>query len=204
MDKSFPITQVLPNAVSAHADFLRTLPNDLPAFNPRVSSRAMWIPTPHLMFKVNFDGAVFKEENKASIGVVIWDDLGQVMASMSENISLPSSVDEIETPATVRALNFSQEVGFSSIILECDFERVINSWRREETSFSSFGHLLEDAKVLAESFAGFIVSHVKRQGNSIVHNLARYAKHVSDLKVWMKSVPSRLNAIIVADFTSFL
>ena len=122
LDKSFPITQVLPNAVSSHADFLRTFPNDLPALNPLISSRAMWIPPPHLMFKVNFDGAVFKEENKASIGVVIQDDLGQVMALMFENISLPSSVDEVETLATVRALNFSHEVVYSSIILECDLE----------------------------------------------------------------------------------
>ena len=122
LDKYFPITQVLPNAVSAHADFLHTFPNDLPALSPLVSSRAMWIPLPHLMFKVKFDGVVFKEENKASIGVVIRDDLEQVMALMFENISLPSSVDEVETLATVRALNFSHEVGYSSIILECDLE----------------------------------------------------------------------------------
>ena len=120
------------------------------------------------------------------------------MALMSKNISLPSLVDEVETLAAIRALNFALEVGFSSIILKGDFERVINSWRSEETSFSSFGHLLEE-KVLAESFAGFIVSHVKRQGNSVAYNLARYAIHVTNLKVWMKGVPSHLNAIIVAD-----
>lgn len=54
-DKSFPITQVLPNTVSAHVDFLHTLLDDLPTLNPCVSFRAMWIPSPHPMFKVNFD-----------------------------------------------------------------------------------------------------------------------------------------------------
>ena len=88
----------------------------------------MWSPPPHLKVKVNFDGAVFNESNSAGIGVVIWDDLGQVMASMSESVHLPSSVDEIEEP-----------------------------------SFASFGHLIEDAKVLTESFVDFTVSHVKRQ-----------------------------------------
>ena len=76
LDKSFPITQVLPNAVLAHVDFLHTLPNDFLVLNPRVSFRTMWIPPPHPMFKVNFNGVVFKEENKASIGVVIRDNLG--------------------------------------------------------------------------------------------------------------------------------
>lgn len=60
--KSFPITQVLPNVVFTHANFLRTLPNDLHVVNPRVSSRTMWIPPPHPIFKVNFDGVMFKEE----------------------------------------------------------------------------------------------------------------------------------------------
>ena len=130
--------------------------------------------------KVNFDGAVFKESNSAGIGVVIRDDLGQVMASMSESVHLPSSVDEVETLAAVRAIYFAQEVGFSSIILEGDSERVIKSLRSEKSSFASFGHLIEDAKVLTESFVDFTVSHVRRQGNYVAHKLAR---HVSDLEV---------------------
>ena len=72
-EKSFPITQVLPNVVFTHANFLRTLPNDLPIVIPRVSFKAMWIPPPYLIFKVNFDGVMFKEEKKASI--IIWDRL---------------------------------------------------------------------------------------------------------------------------------
>ena len=51
-------------------------------------------------------------------------------------------------------------------------------------------------KVIEEFFIGFTTSHVKRQGNSVVHNLA---KHVSDFQVWMEGVPSHLNAVIVAD-----
>ena len=102
------------------------------------------------------------------------------MASMSESVHLPSSVDEVETLAAVRAIYFAQEVGFSSIILEGDSERVIKSLRSEKSSFASFGHLIEDVKVLTESFVDFTVSHVRRQGNSVVHKLAR---HVSDLEV---------------------
>ena len=100
-EKSFPITQVLPNVVFTHANFLRTLPNDLPIVIPRVSFKAMWIPPPYLIFKVNCDGVMFKEEKKASIAVVIQDYLGQVMTSMSKKISLPSSVNEVKALAAV-------------------------------------------------------------------------------------------------------
>ena len=99
---------------------------------------------------------------------------------MSENIHLPSSVDKVDALAIVRALCFAQEVGFSSVILKGDSKRVIKSLRSEESFFASFGHLIEDVKVLTESFVDFTVSHVRRQGNSVVHKLAR---HVSDLEV---------------------
>ncbi|KAL0005466.1 hypothetical protein SO802_013027, partial [Lithocarpus litseifolius] len=127
--------------------FIHTLPNDLLALNPHGSSRVVWSPAPHPNFKVNFDGVVFKESNSTRIEVVIRDDLGQVMASMSKNITLPSSKDEVEALAAVRALCFTQEVGFSSVIIEDDSERVIKSLRSEE---SSFGHLIKDAKVWVE------------------------------------------------------
>lgn len=51
------------------------------------------------------------------------------MVSMFKNISLPSSVENIEALVAVRALIFAQEVGFSSIILEGDSDTVINSLR---------------------------------------------------------------------------
>lgn len=72
---------------------------------------------------------MFKEEKKAGIRVVICNDLGQVMVSVFKNISLPSSVENIEALVAVRALIFAQEVGFSSIILEGDSDTIINSLR---------------------------------------------------------------------------
>ena len=101
------------------------------------------------------------------------------MVSMSKNIYLHSSVDKIEALVVVRALIFAQEVGFSSIILEGNSDRVINSLRSEKTSFASFGHLIEDVKVIAESFIGFTVSHGKRQGTSVAHNFAIHARFKS-------------------------
>ena len=49
--------------------------------------------------KINFDGAVFKNEDRAGIGVVVRDSQGMVMASLSENIPLPHSVVNLENLA---------------------------------------------------------------------------------------------------------
>ena len=68
-EKSFPITQVLPNVVSTHANFLRTLPGDFPIVIPRVSSRAMWIPPPHLILKSILMVSCLRRKRKLALGL---------------------------------------------------------------------------------------------------------------------------------------
>ena len=45
-----------------------------------------WQPPGKLQYKINFDGALFQAENCAGIGVVIRNECGQVMVSLSQNI----------------------------------------------------------------------------------------------------------------------
>ena len=49
------------------------------------------------------------------------------MASLSQKISLPQIVVELETLAATRAIEFSIELGFSKVILEGDSETVIKA-----------------------------------------------------------------------------
>ena len=66
--------------------------------------------------------------------------------------------------------------------------------KSKDVSLVSYGHLTDEAKCLAEKFTA-LFSHVRKQGNSTIHNLTR---HVSGFSVWMKGVPSNLNTIILA------
>ena len=94
-------------------------------------------------------------------------------------------------------------MGISSIILEGDSEKIINSFKNGDVSFASYDHLIhEEAKFIAESFVVFNVSHINKQGNSVTHNFARHARYVSNSLMWMKDVPSYFHAIMLADITS--
>lgn len=44
--------------------------------------RVCWSP-PSNLFKISFDGAVFKDEGRASLSVMIQDDRGLIIASMA-------------------------------------------------------------------------------------------------------------------------
>ena len=72
------------------------------------------------LMKINFDGAVFGASNMSSIGVVIWDSNGVVLASYSEKIPQTYKVEETEALAALNALSFAFELGFRSAILEGD------------------------------------------------------------------------------------
>ena len=55
-------------------------------------------------YKVNFDGAIFKESNVRGIGVVIWDNAGMVIATLSQKVHGTHTVEMIEALAAKRAI----------------------------------------------------------------------------------------------------
>ena len=141
------------------------------------------------LIKINFDGAVSKDEDRAGIGVVVRDSLGLVMASLSQNISLPHLVVNLETLAACRALEFSLELGFDKAILEGDLMIVMTALRDPSPSLASYGLLVWDAQLMACLFTCISFQHVGRVGNNVAHNLARHARHVTAFLVWMEDVP---------------
>ena len=148
-----------PTAVAAYEDFTQNRPSVAPDIS-RSPARVRLIPPPQPLLKVNFDGAVFNEDRKAGVMIVIRNCLGQVMTSMTHKCNLPTSVDEVEAMAAVRAVVFAQELGFSSIILEGNSEKIMNTFKNDEPSFASYGHLIKETKFLAVSFVVFSVFRV--------------------------------------------
>ena len=61
---------------------------------------ACWQPPRPGLYKVNVDGALFYADNTAGLGVVVRNEYGQVMVSLSKRIPLPSSMIKVEALAT--------------------------------------------------------------------------------------------------------
>ena len=80
----------------------------------------LWRPPPLGWYKVNVDGAVFKELGHYGIGVVVQNDKGQIMGALSK--LLPNPLDALETEAKVGEIGttFAWELGLREIILEGD------------------------------------------------------------------------------------
>ena len=166
----------------------------------RFFSRWTLPPWPNL--KVNFDGSVFQDENCTSMGVIIRDWNGQVVASMAEAFPLPFSVTAVEVIAASKALRLANDLGLSSIVLEGDSKITMDALAGENLSLAEYGHLVGEAKELAKDFAYIEFYHVLRQKNSAAHNIARHARHVNEYSVWMEDVPPHLFSLIQADSAS--
>ena len=73
----------------------------------RQQQATTWTAPDQQWVKVNFDGATFASNNTASLGVVIQNDVSLVMASLSQQIPIPSTVIEVEALAARRALELA-------------------------------------------------------------------------------------------------
>ena len=84
-------------------------------------------PPPQDCFKTNFDRALFNESDEASLGIVIQNSEGQVMATLLEKIKKPPSVVTLDLLAARRAAAFVSKTGFQQSCFESDTEIVIKS-----------------------------------------------------------------------------
>ena len=169
----------------------------------RGSERVIWKPPPWPRHKVNFDGAVFREDDSAGVGAVIRDEQGFMVVAMAEKIPLPYSVTAVEVLAAIKTLRFSGDIDLESFILEGDSKITIDALVGDNKEHAEFGNLIGEAKWLSSQFGDVSYSHVRRQGNYAAHNSARHARYVSEFIVWMKDVPPHLSAVIQANLTFF-
>lgn len=152
-------------------------------------------------YKINFDGAIF-EEDKAGLGVVIQNSEGLVMALLSQLVSLPYSVIEVETLAARRALELAVEIGIDRVILEGDLAVLMQTLKTGTSSLAQFSRIANDILFLASYFFDVKFSHASRFCNKVAPSLVRWAPLSSPLSVWMEDIPPDVEPVFMVDFLS--
>ena len=124
---------------------------------------------------------------------------GQVLATLSEKVRMPVTVEVLEMLAARKAAMFARDLGFSQVCFEGDAELVVKCLQSGMVSNALVGHLVKDFMSIRRHFQSFNVIHVRRQGNNVAHALARDAKFSFPLRVWMEEVPPNISCFVVRD-----
>ena len=154
----------------------------LAALKPKVR----WKPPDASLVKINFDGAIFRDENRSGIGVVVRDHTGAILASVALSLSPALQPAEIEAIAAARALEFGQELGLTEAVLEGDSKLIMNSLKARGETIASVEPLIQDAIIFSGLYTKFLYSHCRRDGNKLAHSLARYLIHVPNYAAWIE------------------
>ena len=200
-EPQYPLNQILQFARDRRKEF-QTAQSTFPKQMHRKHTR--WKPPDFGQFKVNYDGAVFREQGRAGIGVVIRNSDGAVLASLSQQMPLPTTVAQVEALAARRAAEFTLEIGIDQVIIEGDSELIYKDLIDPGPSLALHGHLICDVLHLASAFSLCSFNNVGQTGNYVAHNLARRAISTHDLNVWMEEMPPDILQFVQADLIALV
>ena len=169
--------------------------------NPSPQQQVQWKKPTTSGFKVNYDGAVFAETAEAGIGVVVRTATGSLMATLSQKIRYPLSVEATEAMAARRAVRFALELGLTEVEFEGDSRVITDALTGEKYSQADFGVIIEDTKALAQLLHKHSFLHVKRMGNLVAHALARRAQCCNIPNDRMEHVPPNIQQLLSLDIS---
>ena len=137
---------------------------------PRMVSRSediWWLRTCDIdgLYKTNFDRAIFEDQACAGLGVVIRDSAGLIIGALSQKIRLPSLVVMVEALATSRAINFTKEITILRVVIKGDSLQVIKAINNTKPSKTSYGHVIDEIKLLSSTLTSCSFVHVRCEGN---------------------------------------
>ena len=150
-------------------------------------------------FKINVDGAVFKEQRMAGVGILIRDVEGHLIGACSKKLEAPLGVVEAEAKAVELGLLFARDLSIQDFTLESDSLTLINALQDLSPPPSSVAALVYSSVAMSHSFRCVEFSYVGCNGNRPAHLLARHALGIADLSVWVEETPCFLEQALNQD-----
>ena len=155
---------------------------------PSRHSQIRWEAPPQGIFKINVDGATSEHGRNSSIGVIIRDCNGLVVAALSKYLPGRFAADQVGALAMEQGILLAQELHLSRIILESDALAVVQAVNDNSTG-NELGHILHGILSMCESFEFCSFRHVNRVFNVVVHELAQLARNSESSCLWLGFPP---------------
>ncbi|KAL5782935.1 hypothetical protein ACOSP7_007964 [Xanthoceras sorbifolium] len=122
-----PAGEILDWAIVFLAEFAATTAHDVekPPSSGVVRSVQAWVPSHVGAFKLNVDVSVGLAAGKVGLGLIIRNEVGQIMAAGSIKLEAFFNPEVAEALAIFRGLQLAIDSGLSPLLVESDVLRVI-------------------------------------------------------------------------------
>ena len=154
------------------------------------------------MYKLNYDGALCLSTRTAGMGVVIRNEVGLPMASMTCSRANVMDPFAAELFAAKAGLQLAHDIGIKRVILEGDSANTNKALGSMEDDYSWLGNEVTEARHLLQSLEAWELSTIKRDVSKVAHMLARKALQVNEPNVWMEEVPEFAQNQLLLDVSS--
>ncbi|KAF5445648.1 hypothetical protein F2P56_034686 [Juglans regia] len=150
-------------------------------------------------FKVNWDATVNQREGHIGIGVLIRDHQGLPIGSLQAHRSFKGTPFDAEAYGILLAAVFCKELGITQCLLEGDSNQVVDLMNHHPKNWSLGGCLVEDVRMVLNSFACWSVVHTFREANMAAHHLAKSALKCTEDQYDLETCPSGILSIVTKE-----
>ncbi|XP_048496172.1 uncharacterized protein LOC125495481 [Beta vulgaris subsp. vulgaris] len=164
------------------------------------ASSPRWTAPPRGVVKLNSDASL-SADGWIRLGVVARDAEGRVLFSAVKRVRAYWPVEVAECKAAYMAARLAKNHGMQEVIFESDSQVVTNRLSRAAVFFSDLDAILGDVFDICRDFISVSFSHVKRDGNSVAHNLARIVPFGVEQR-WEFHCPSDVAPYVLMDTLS--
>ena len=154
------------------------------------------------LYKVNVEGAIFKEVGCYGFGVVIRNEGGLLMGATSKRFELTLKALETEALAVQEGIHLAWDLGLKEIVIESDSQMVISALLNPDTSSWPIQKVIEGSNLSPCCFKLWTASHVSRKGNLAAHLMARMTISVLDCNIWVEDTPPIIANQVLKDVSN--
>ena len=131
---------------------------------PQAPPLSKWKAPPSGFLKVNTDAVTFEDGRYSCIGVVIRDNMVEVLAASSKVLPTSFSAEISEALAIQEGMLLAPEMEVSHAIFEFNALSVIQTIN-DGIHSGELGHIIQNIREVSSSFIWCSFQHLKREGN---------------------------------------
>ena len=139
---------------------------------------ARWTAPPPGFYKINVDGATDGRRSLSSVGAVIRDCRGMVVAARSKVMNGMYEAETTEAIAVEEGVLLASERELNQVIIESDSLSVVHAVNTS-SNIGELGSIIQGITGLLRAFGSWKMKHLKREYNKVAHELAQIAKAMS-------------------------